>query len=271
MDLALYAQVLWKHRWIVLAGAALGVVLAVFSYYRVEAGVPPKFTPRKAEVWQSTASVLLTQRSQVVPVPGVNDPGSLADVAGLYARLATSDQVLNRMQAVGRDGGSLEAAPSVDRNSEALLPVVVLLGTGSSAAGAQVFVASGLDAFLSYIEEQQETIPARSRVGLRILNSPQPAELVVPRKKTLPIVIFLSVLMAAIASAFVLENRKRASAPADIADSATTGETELRPAPAAEVELRPAPQSAAPQKEVAADGDGKVESERPAASVRRWA
>lgn len=263
MDLALYARVLWKHRLILLAGAVLGVVLAVVSYYRVEAGVPPELTPRKAEVWQSSASVLLTQRSQVVPVPGVNDPDSLARVAGLYARLATSDDVLDRVKGGSTGAGTIEAVPSVDRNSETVLPVVVLLGTAATAQEARRLVGNGLDAFLSYVEEQQRTIPVQSRVGLRILNSPQPAELMVPRKKTLPIVIFLSILVAAIGAAFVLENRARLRPDVEVAP---TEERTPRAAFAKEVELRPAP-----TKDGAAAEPVEAEPERSAAATRRWA
>lgn len=263
MDLALYARVLWRHWLILLAGAVLGIVLAIVSYYRVEAGVPPELTPRKAEVWQSSASVLLTQRSQVVPVPGLNDPDSLARVAGLYARLATSDEVLDRVKGGATAAGAIQAVPSVDRNSETVLPVVVLLGTGATAQEARRLVGSGLDAFLSYVEEQQRTIPVQSRVGLRILNSPQPAELVVPRKKTLPIVIFLSILVAAIGAAFVLENRARLRPGAEVAP---TEERTPRGAFAKEVELRPAP-----TKDGAAAEPVEVEPERSAAATRRWA
>lgn len=256
MDLALYAHVLWRHRRLLLVGAGVAVLLAVLSYYRVDMGVPPKLTPRKAEVWQSTASVLLTQRSQVVPVPGVSDPGSLANVVGLYARLATSDDVLRRMKGVPRTAGAFQAASSLDRNSESVLPVVTLFGTGTTPEGATAIVGSGMTAFLSYVRSQQAAVPGRSRVDLRVLNSPQPAELIEPRKKTLPIVVFLSVLIAAMASAFILENRNRVSSSAGVAIAV----------PREEVELRTAlpPQEAVPVEDTA-------EAEVRAASVRRWA
>lgn len=265
MDLAVYSQIVWRHKLVVLAGVALGVVLAVFSYYRVDVGAPPKLTPRKAELWQSSASVLLTQGSQVVPVPGVSDPGRLSALAGLYARLAMSDEVLRRMAQAGGAVGTFEAVPSIDRGSESVLPVVSLFGKGSTPERARGAVASGLDAFLAYVRDQQSSIPQRSRVKLRVLNSPQPAQLVVPRKKTLPIVVFLSVLMAAIASAFILENRTRSSL-AEAAEPTPLDEPELRPARTGEVELRSASERAGDD-----PGSHAAEIERPAASARRWA
>lgn len=255
MDLALYAHVLSKHRRILIVGAGLAVLLALLSYYRVDMGVPPKLTPRKAEIWQSSASVLLTQRRQVVPVPGVSDPGSLARVVGLYARLATSDEVLRRTKGVAAPG-TFQAVSSLDRTSESVLPVVTLSGTGTTPERARAVVASGMAAFLSYIKVQQVGV-GRNRVDLRVLNSPQPAALLEPRKRTLPIVVFLSVLIAAMALAFVLENRNRVPASAD---------AELPSRPREEVELRPAspPQGAEPIEDM-------TESEVHAASVRRWA
>lgn len=265
MDLAVYAQIVWKHKRIVVAGVALGVVLAVFSYYRVEAGVPPQLTPRKAEVWQSSASVLLTQGKQVVPVPGVSDPGRLSALAGLYARLAMSDEVLRRMAQAGGAVGSFEAVPSFDRDSDSILPVVVLFGKSSTPERAQAAVASGLAAFLSYVRDEQKTVRERNRVKLRVLNSPQPAQLAVPRKKTLPIVVFLSILMAAIASAFILENRAR-SPLAEGVRPAPLDEPELRSRRTAEVELQPASERTSD-----GHGDHPAELDQPAAPARRWA
>lgn len=289
MDLALYARVLLRHRQVLLVGVVLAFVLAIFSHYRVEMGIPPKLTPRKAEVWQSSASLLLTQRSQVVPVPGIGDPGSLANLAGLYARLAMSDEVLRRMK--GGSPGGFRATALVDRDSESVLPAVALLGTGSTPREARTTVARGLEAFLAYVRTQQGSvgISKRSRVELRVLNSPQPAQLLEPRKRTLPIVVFLSVLIAAIASAFILENRRRSSLLAEVEfasvgpekvelrpspqgevelSSAVLEEVELGPAPQGEAELRPAPHS-----EVAARSrpEDEIEPDRPTSSVRRWA
>ena len=304
MDLALYTRVMLRHRFVLLGGVVLALVLAVFSYYRVDLGLPPKLTPRDAEVWQSSASVLLTQRSQVVPVPGVGDPESLADLASLYARLATSDAVVSKMPRAARAAGSFQAVPSVDRRSEVGLPVVTLVGISSAPRRAQLVVSEGLRVFLSYVRKQQGLtgVPKKSRVELRVLNSPAVAVLVEPRKKTLPIVVFLSVLIAAIASAFVLENRRRVSPVAELELRSEPQELELQPA-AQEVDLRPAPQEVelrpaaqevevrpAPQEEVELTPAPRSVDLRPAAhtgvdlspevdeesepkpvSVRRWA
>jgi hypothetical protein len=248
MDLPLFAQVLRRHWLVLLIGFVLAVVLALSSYYHVAFGSGfPKLTPRKSEVWASSASVLLTQRSQVVPVPGVSDPGRLAALANLYARLATSDRVLRDANV----GGSLQANSPIGRTSQSALPVVTLQGFGATASQAKEVVSRGLSAFLAYVSTQQGSakIPAKARVQLRILNSPSNGVLIQPRKKTLPIVVFLAVLMAAIAAAFVLDNLKRKSQA-----------TELEPTG---IKLGPESESLP-----AAEAEDEVETPT---SVRRWA
>ena len=48
--------------------------------------------------------------------------------------------------------------------------------------------------------------PATERVTIQQLARPKEAKLIVPRKKTVPVTVFLSVLVATIALVFVLEN-----------------------------------------------------------------
>jgi hypothetical protein len=61
---------------------------------------------------------------------------------------------------------------------------------------------------MEYVESQQQaaSIPAAQRISIQVLKRPAPPVIIEPRKKTLPIVIFLAVITAAIGLAFVLEN-----------------------------------------------------------------
>lgn len=247
MDLQLYARVLWQHRVLLLAGVVVATFLAALSYWRFEAGILPSVKPRQAEVWQSTANVLLAPNNRVVPVPGYNGPDRLAFLAGLYARLATNDEVLARIQSGGGPVGSFIAASSVDP-SRAALPVITLLGTGPTPESAQTTVSRGLEGFLAFVGERQAAagVPMRDRVQLEVLNAPQPAALIQPRKRTLPVAVFLAVTMAAIGLAFVLENSRRR--PTHVTEVA------LRPADE-ELDLEPAP----------------PEVDEAETSVRRWA
>lgn len=231
MDLALYGRVLRRHRLVLLVGTALALVLALSSYYRIDGkGILPSLEPRQAEIWQSQANVFLTEPGfpvgrrniplvtrqiggATVTIPRYNDPARYAAVAALYARLATSDEVRRRIAGKGPPFGSLLAFPVVDETggNRTTLPIISVVGRGGSSAAAKTTVGRGLEAFFSYVAKQQKAagIAKNQRVRLTVLNAPQPAALIEPRKQTLPIVVFLAVMIAAIVIVFVLENSVR--------------------------------------------------------------
>ena len=226
MNLRLYGQVLWRHRLVVLGGAGLALVLAIVSFYKVDfSGGVPKLTPRKAEVWQSQASLFITEPGfpagrrtiglvpvnvggTVVPTPKYNAPDAFAGLATLYARLATSDDVLRRMSRSGPVRGVFQAAPVLDASRRSTEPLLNLFGQAATPRDARETVQRGLTAFLGYVRARQVAagIPESQRVDFSVVNAPQPASLIAPRKRTLPFVVFLSVLFAAVALAFILEN-----------------------------------------------------------------
>lgn len=229
MDLKLVVRVLAAHRTLMLVGLVAAVLLAALSYYRVSTddGLPT-LVPRKAEVWQSQANVFLTEGGfpagrrtipfvtkvvgdEVVAVPQYSDPARFGALTALYARLAQSDEVRQLMEKDGGSRGTLRAAPTADDSrSRDPLPMVSLFGQAATSTGAVATVTRGLDAFLAYVTRQQQAagIPADERITLRVVNRPQPAILIQPRKKTLPIVVFMAVLIGAVAAAFGLENAR---------------------------------------------------------------
>ena len=224
MDLRLYGNVLWRHRFVVLGGAVLAVLLAILSFYRVQLdnGVP-KLTPRKAEVWGSTATIFITEPGfpagrRVAKTPQYSSPDAFAGLAGLYARLATSDSVLQRMRAAGPVKGTFQASPVLDSTGRSPQPLINLIGQAGSPRDARETVEHAITAFFAYIRAQQiaARIPKSQRVELSVVNAPRPAGLLVGRKRTLPIVVFLSVLIAAIALAFILENSRRSATVTDL-------------------------------------------------------
>ena len=139
--------------------------------------------------------------------------GQFNGLASLYAQLAQSDEVLARIKANGGPlDGSFQAIPVSD-SSQAPLPIVALFGKAATAPEAQTTLARGLAGFLAYVRSSQEAagIPTKQRIDLQILNAPGQAILVEPRKKTLPIVVFLALFMATIATAFIFENKRRSA------------------------------------------------------------
>lgn len=226
MDLRLLGRVIWRFKWIVATGFVLAVALAVLSTARVSfAGGMPKLTYRKAEVWQSQTALLITQQgfpwgrtfgpatatpTATTPItPGVTyvEAGGFANLASLYARLASSDAVRARIRLA--PGESLSATPVLDATNHTL-PIVGIIGVAPSPAQAIGVSVQAARAFQRYIDAQQRAanIPSAQRVVLQVINEVGQVQLVAGRKKTLPIVTFVGVLMATLVLAFVLENAR---------------------------------------------------------------
>jgi hypothetical protein len=218
MDISLYGRVLWRFRWLVAFGLLLATVLAVLSVAKVS---QTGLTYRKPELWQSSSTVLLTQKgfpwgySSLPPSQQGSSqfggPSWLAGLTELYAQFANSDQVRAQML---RDGASptwkLTAAPVIPSGSSSALPVVQLVGLAFSPKDAVRATLVGRSAFMQYVKGQQglAAIPNSDRVDLQVLQNTTPPIVIQPRKKTLPIVIFVAVMTATIGLAFILENAR---------------------------------------------------------------
>jgi hypothetical protein len=102
------------------------------------------------------------------------------------------------------------AQPVVDRvtQNRGPLPFVSIIGTAKRGVDAVSIASRGGNALIDYVVSTQNSanIPKSQRIQITVLTQAQPAKLLAGRKKTLPIVIFLSVLLATIGLAFVLEN-----------------------------------------------------------------
>ncbi|MCP9485252.1 MAG: hypothetical protein MSC30_05300 [Gaiellaceae bacterium MAG52_C11] len=232
MDLRLYSRVILRFWFLLFLGIVVAFALALLSYYNVSfTGSSPKLTPRAEEVWQSQATLFLTEPGfpagrrnlDVVPVViggevvlqnAQNRPDAYTALASLYAKLAQSDEVGELMRNDGRGAltGDFSVIPAADTTyrREAPLPMLALFGKGSTPKAAEETADRGKDAFLRYLrsEQVQAGIRQNERVLAETINEPQPALLIVPRKKTLPFVVFLAVVFAAIALVFVLENMR---------------------------------------------------------------
>jgi hypothetical protein len=208
MDLAVYWRVA-RRFWVLLAaGTLLAIVLAVFSTARITShGI----SYRKPEVWQSQSTLLLTQQGfpwgrAVAPSNG--SPSQLSSLSSLYSQFANSDAVRLAMLRAGVPQTSkLIAAPDPTQLS---LPIVDLAASGYSPAAAVKALTLGRRAFLEYVSSQQRAaaIPKSQRVQIQILEKATPPVVIVPRKKTLPIVVFVAVMTLTVGLVFVLENAR---------------------------------------------------------------
>lgn len=216
MDLGLYSRVLWRHKIIVTLGIVAAAFLALLSVVRVEHNgfKYHGLAYRGHEQWVSYEKVLVTQPGFTEGSLNSNgDPMRLVSLAIIYSQFVGGDAIAHQVWPTGRHEEHLEAAPVLalpGSSSAGALPIISIAGFSDSGRKAQLLTARAATALTAYIGKRQESahVPVAERVRLspvaRALdNAPV---LWQGRSKTLPIVILLTVLIATMGLAFVLEN-----------------------------------------------------------------
>jgi hypothetical protein len=223
VDLHLYLRVLWRFRVLVLFGLLAAVALSFLSYVRV---TPDGFEYRADEEWASYATLLVTgpELSLSSSVEPGDDPSVQAErltaqqaaiqqyttLAIVYARLADSDAVLRYIRRSGALGGRVEAAPisATDDNTGETLPLISVAAVSTSPEQAHWLGEREVAALQGYLAERQraENVSFDQRVVFEVVKKPTKAILLTGRSKTLPIVVFLTLMIAVVGLAFVLEN-----------------------------------------------------------------
>jgi hypothetical protein len=237
MDLRLYFGVVWRFKLLVVMGLVLALSLAIVSVVRISSH---GFVYRQAELWSSTTRLGVTQRGfpwgrlfaqqtgangTPTPVEQANkagdipiaDPNRFKDLAIFYAEIATSDPVRRLMLKDGPMRGKIVATPVVVQ-SNYTLPLIDLTAIATSPRRAIELAQRGSNALTTYLETQQRAnaVPATDRVVLQEVLSARKAQISRPRSKTMPIVIFLAVMFATIALAFLLENLRPRAKKVDV-------------------------------------------------------
>jgi hypothetical protein len=240
MDFRLYARVLWRFRAIVAGGLVLALLLAVLSVVRVSShGI----SYRRSELWSTTLRLLVTQSGfpegrlyAQEPTNGatgtasteqgsagipVADPARFNTLAILYAELATSDPIRRLMRRDGPISGQITATALRDDASGVLLPLIDLTTISTTPRKAIALADRTGNALDKYVTDQQRAneVPVSDRVVFRTVIEPRNAQIFQPRSKTLAIVVFFGVMLAAVGVAFLLENlRPRARIAPDAAE-----------------------------------------------------
>jgi hypothetical protein len=230
MDLALYARVLWRFRLLVLPGFLVAVALAVLAYGKVDPKHGFTITPRRTPVYQADGLLLITQPgfpwgdAQQQYVPGnqakglpaipVGDFSRMSGIALIYSEIADSDVV--RATARPRPGKTEKVVTSPYAPASAppgtVLPMVALSAQAASPARAAELVNGRIAGFVRYIERRQDDaeVADDNRVVVQVLKHGEAGKttIVVGAKKTMPIVVFLAVMIAVFGLAFMLENMR---------------------------------------------------------------
>jgi len=208
VDFALFFTVLWRSKWFVLGGLALASVLAVLAYGKPSFANGPTLTPRKAEVWQSESQVLLSQ-SGFPYGQGLNPPQtSLAQLSPVYATLANGNIVKAEIHRAAPGPGTVKASEAVDVATSTSLPFVTLTTTAPTSTQAKRLADAAGSVFQAYVSRHQvrEKIPPSERVQVSIVESGVNTKVIEGHKLTLPVLVFLAVLIATISIAFMREN-----------------------------------------------------------------
>ena len=245
MDIRLFAQVIWRHKLLVVLGLVVAIALAELSVVSVSPGGTIKY--RHAELLSSTTQLQVTGKGFPDGRLGTQkdiDSGKVPDLNRLnyltyiYAQYATGNAVRHLMLLDGPIRGTISADPVITGNGQVTLPVINLTGTSTSAAAAVALTTRAATALDTYVQAQQRANhqSASDRVIIDQVNGPSPATVVQPRSKTMPIVIFLAVMLAFVGLAFLLENSKTRGAEQEDQD-----DTRNMSASAASVEPQPQP------------------------------
>jgi hypothetical protein len=226
MEVAAIFRVLQRFRVPVLAGLALALALALLSYYRISFDGGPSLTHRSDETWASYSQLLVTQpgfswgstdgRGGVAgdPARPPVDEGRLATLATVYSRLVTSDGVRAIMRADGPPiRGAVDASPlPATRNSDDLLPIVNISALATTRVDSLRLADRAARSLQAYLAQTQRKngIPPNERVQLQTIRQAGLTELVSPRPKTPPIIVFFTVMAATLGLAFLLDNLRPA-------------------------------------------------------------
>ena len=233
IDVALFADVLRRHRKAVVIGLTLTLILTVLSVVRVS---PSGISYRSTQTWSNQATLVLTQkgapelRSVLPSSPGgsssLADTSRFAGLIDVYATMATSDPVMQVLKRRGlisaqnlvNGANPITATPIVSTVGGGTTPMMTLTAIAATADKATQRTIGATQAFLHYVEQRQADadIPAKDRIEIRVVKSADVPQLVKPRSKAVPMLVLLSGLIATAAVVFTRDSksrRERALAP----------------------------------------------------------
>jgi hypothetical protein len=232
MDLRLFARVIWRFRIVVAAGFVLAIGLAVLAtaQVRLQNGFSLKYrTPTfyKADSilfvtqngfpWGSAVQPYLNSggslNAATAPAIPVGDQVRLTNLAQLYAQYTNSDVIRRMLARSGNLVGVVNAQPMITNPNVGAptLPLLDVSATASSAAAARGLAQAATDALDRYITGQQQAarIQPSDRVVIQELQRPRQVTVTQKPKKTVPILVFMTVMLGMIGLAFVLDNFRK--------------------------------------------------------------
>jgi hypothetical protein len=219
VDLALFARVAWRFRLLVTLGLSLAFCLAFLSFVSVDFGAGFKMAYRETEQWETLSTLFVTSPGSAIG--SVSGKGTTADVqaaesarvaslTGLYMQLATTDPVIRLVERSGPLNGIVRTFPvtSTGDGGGDPLPMITFSAVGPTPSLSYGLARRHINAFLTFLRRDQvaKGVPPEERITVEVVRQPQPPVLLQGRKKTRPIIVFLTVAIATFGLAFILEN-----------------------------------------------------------------
>jgi hypothetical protein len=254
MDLKRHLQVLWRFRLILVAGVLLGTILALLASFRLDG---TQLTWRSSQTFESTSTLFVTQpgfpwgrvtlpavtQSQVPAAEGQQADGSnssgqptqrreygvperFADLAVLYAYLASSEQVRALMNPQPRSADEVTITPLSNPGTGAGLPLLLITAKGTDPVRVKGLTEAAVKAVKDYLKTQQQKadIASGARTEIQVLNRPSKPYVVEGHAYIGSVIAFFLMIAFAVGLAYVLENLrprgpKLVPAPADAAEA----------------------------------------------------
>jgi hypothetical protein len=212
MDLRTHSGVIWRWRVLFAVGIALALMFTFFSYYKVS--FADGLTHRQEVTWQSAEMLQLTQPGceycRAVPAETTN-LAWLTTLTTVYAQIANGD-ALRRQVFLGRPrtDANYIAAPVQDPVTPGQSQFLTFAGTATSPVEAVRIARRATSTFLNYLDTQSQDagVSRNERVVLKVVTKARlaTARVVEDRKKTIPIIVFLSILVMTFVVTYALEN-----------------------------------------------------------------
>lgn len=205
MDLQRFFEVLWKHKWVMMVGVVIGLMLAILSLYKVGASIqPPSFSywPRSRTIYQTSATVFLDDSGFALGRVK-SSVGALNAIAQSYPGLVSSDLIKKRVEKkIGKVSDIVEAGVSEKT------PMVSIIVTGINKIRVQKVAETTADELIKYIRTEQNKykVPADNRI---IVYRPGRASIPIPQQSRgaeIALLLFLAPVAMAGGAVFVMEN-----------------------------------------------------------------
>ena len=235
-----YSAALKRFWWVVVLAALLGFALAVISVYRVAVSFPPKLTEREHPTYSAGTQLEVTSRLKpyyrtAIDVPVVTatpatsttadaperpttieqapEVSTLVNAANYYPYVIEGDAVKAlRERLYGKLDGEISATAigatiTPSRQEPGKLPFIQLIASSDSPQHAIDLAQQTADAFIRYVqvEQDQPRIRPNQRLIIKQIRKPSQTFAIGGTSLSLPMLIFVAMTLVGVAIAFLLD------------------------------------------------------------------